>query len=177
MGGVKRRNPSAAETAKIDTEIARIRALGIGELRAYWRDVMKGEVPDGLTKDLIGRMISFKVQGDAFGGFDRATLKLLEAYVNGKPTPSNKLHRFKPGTELFREYQGMRHAVIVMEDGFAWQGKTYASLTTIAKAITGTQWNGPRFFGLREGSAGEGHTPKSMNGDRERKQSPQLASL
>ena len=87
------------------------------------------------------------------------------------------MRRFKLGTELFREYQGTRHAVIVMEDGFAWQGKTYASLTTIAKAITGTQWNGPRFFGLRERRAEGGPASKAMSRDREPKQSPQLASL
>ena len=139
--------------------------------------MFKREVPKALTKDLLARMICFRIQEEVYGGFDRATLNLLESHARGKPPQTNTLRRFKLGTELFREYQGMRHAVIVMEDGFAWQGKTYASLTTIAKAITGTQWNGPRFFGLREGRAEGGPASKAMSRDREPKQSPQLASL
>ena len=177
MAGGRRGNPGAGEIAKIETQIARIGSLGIEDLRAYWRNVFKSEVPAGLTKDLIRRAISFEIQEEVYGGIDRPTLKLLEAYANGDPTPTNASRGFKPGTELFREYQGTRHAVIVMEDGFAWQGKTYTSLTTIAKAITGTNWNGPRFFGLREGIVGGGHAPKPISGDRERKQSPQPESL
>jgi hypothetical protein len=59
------------------------------------------------------------------------------------------MRRLKPGTVLVREYRGERHTVTVVPDGFVWQGTTYGSLSIIARAITGTAWNGPRFFGLR----------------------------
>jgi hypothetical protein len=70
--------------------------------------------------------------------------------------PSSELNRrLKPGTVLVREYEGTRHTITVTADGFVWQEKTYSSLSTIAQQITGTNWNGPRFFGLRVPGAPE----------------------
>lgn len=134
--------------ARIKTEIVRIRSLTIDDLRGLWRATFKKDVPKALTKDLVARMLIWRLQEQAFGGFDRATLKILESYAKGQPVVAQR-RRLKPGTELVREYQGERHTVIVMTEGFAWRGVTYKSLTTIAKEITGTNWNGPRFFGLR----------------------------
>lgn len=133
----------------IKTEIVRIRSLKIDDLRGLWRATFKKDVPKALTKDLIARMLIWRLQEQAFGGFDRATLKVLESYAKGQPVVAQRPRRLKPGTELVREYQGERHTVIVMTEGFAWRGITYKSLTTIAKEITGTNWSGPRFFGLR----------------------------
>lgn len=135
--------------AALRMEIARIRSLKIDDLRGLWRATFKKDVPKALTKDLVSRMLIWRLQEQAFGGFDRATLKILGSYAKGQPMEAKRLRRLKPGTELVREYQGERHTVIVMTEGFAWRGVTYKSLTTIAKEITGTNWNGPRFFGLR----------------------------
>jgi hypothetical protein len=137
------------DEAQIEVEIARIRSLTKDGLRAEWRTTFKREVPEALTKDLLARMLAWDIQERACGGFDRATLKILDGYARGRPAEPERFRRLKPGTEIVREYQGERHTVTVAPDGFVWRGATYNSLTTIARAITGTNWNGPRFFGLR----------------------------
>ena len=104
--------------------------------------------PKGLTKDIIARMIAYRIQEEAFGGLDKETLKLLDRLARGEK-PNELQRRLKAGTVLVREYQGDRHTVTVVADGFLWGEKTYSSLSTIAQVITGTKWNGPRFFGLR----------------------------
>lgn len=138
----------SVDAAAIEAEVGQIRSLGIDALRKRWR-LMFGAVPSkGLTKDILGRMIAYRIQEEAFGGLDRETIKLLDRLARGeKPNELNR--RLKAGTVLVREYHGERHTVTIVPDGFVWQDTTYSSLSTIARAITGTAWNGPRFFGLR----------------------------
>jgi hypothetical protein len=138
-----------ADPAAIEAEIERIRSLRVDELRKQWRMTFGSIAPRALTKDLIARMIAYRLQEEAFGGLDRATAKLLDAYARGDKSRTELMRRLKPGTVLVREYRGERHTVTVVPDGFVWQGTTHTSLSTIARAITGTAWNGPRFFGLR----------------------------
>src|SRR6266571_8894822 len=140
--------------AAIEAEVDQIRSLGIDALRKRWRMLFGAVPPKGLTKDIIGRMIAYRIQEEAFGGLDRETVKLLDRLARGEK-PNELDRRLKPGTVLIREYQGERHTVTVVPDGFVWQGSTYSSLTTIARTITGTAWNGPRFFGLRAPGAPE----------------------
>jgi hypothetical protein len=147
------RRPTAMtsiDQAQIEAEIARIRSLTKDELRAEWRTVFSKEVPKALTKDLLARMLVWDIQEKTFGGLDRATLKILDGYARGRLAEPERFRRLKPGTEIVREYGGERHTVTVAADGFVWRGATYNSLTIIARAITGTNWNGPRFFGLRD---------------------------
>lgn len=137
------------DAAAIEAEVDQIRSLGIDALRKRWRMMFGAAPPKGLTRDIIGRMIAYRIQEEAFGGLDRETVKLLDRLARGeKPYELNR--RLKPGTVLVREYQGERHTVTVVGDGFLWRDATYSSLSTIAKTITGTKWNGPRFFGLRD---------------------------
>jgi hypothetical protein len=111
--------------------------------------MMFGAVPPkGLTKDIIARMIAYRIQEEAFGGLDKETVRLLDRLAQGEK-PSDLNRRLKAGTVLIREYMGERHTVTVVPDGFLWADRTYSSLSVIAQAITGTKWNGPRFFGLR----------------------------
>jgi hypothetical protein len=138
-----------AGSAAIEVEIERIRSLGVDELRTLYRTTFRSAPPKALTKDLIGRMIAWRIQEQAYGGLDRATRKLLNDYARGQTGTADGTRRLKPGTVLVREYQGERHTVTVVRDGFVWRGKTYGSLSGIARAITGMTWNGPRFFGLR----------------------------
>ena len=133
-----------ADPAAIEAEIERIRSLGADEL---WRMTFGSMPPRALTKDLIARMITYRLQEEAFGGLDRATIKLLDRLARGEKHELNR--RLKAGTVLVREYRGERHTVTVVPNGFVWRDTTYGSLSTIARAITGTAWNGPRFFGLR----------------------------
>src|SRR5271166_5933275 len=136
------------DAAAIEAEIGQIRSLGLEALRQRWRLLFGATPPKGLTKDIIARMIADRIQRHAFGGLDRETVKLLDRLIGGgKPGALNR--RLKAGTVLVREYQGERHTVIVVPGGFSWQDSTYLSLSAIARAITGTAWNGPRFFGLR----------------------------
>jgi hypothetical protein len=136
------------DAAAIEAEVDQIRSLGVDALRARWRMVFGAVPPKGLSKDLIGRMIAYRIQEEAFGGLDRETVKFLDRLARGeKPNELNR--RLKTGTVLVRGYNGERHTVTVVPDGFLWRDTTYSSLSIIAQAITGTKWNGPRFFGLR----------------------------
>jgi hypothetical protein len=138
----------ASDPAAIEAEVDQVRSLGIDALRTRWRTMFCATPPKGLTKDIIARMIAYRIQEEALGGLDRETSKLLDRLARG--VKLNELNRrLKAGTVLVREYQGERHHVTVVPDGFAWRDTTYSSLSTIARAITGTAWNGPRFFGLR----------------------------
>jgi hypothetical protein len=137
------------DPAAVEAEIDRIRLLGIDALRKRWRLMFGASPPKALTKDIMRTMILYRIQEEAFGGLDRETIKLLDRLARGEK-PSELNRRLKVGTVLVREYQGERHTVTVVPEGFLWRDATYSSLSTIAKTITGTAWNGPRFFGLRQ---------------------------
>lgn len=134
------------DLAVIADEIASIRSLAPEALRRRWRAEFGREPAAGMSKDLLGRMIAMRIQEQAFGGLDRESLTFLDGLARRGVSPRCRL---KPGTVLVREYQGERHIVTVEREGFEWQGTTYISLSAIARAITGTAWSGPRFFGLR----------------------------
>src|SRR5215467_15875117 len=148
----------SADPAAIEAEIAHLRSLGIDALRRHWRVMFGRTPPADLSKDLLGRMIAWRLQERAFGGLDRESLRFLEGLARHGGSPRRQL---KPGTVLVRDYQGERHTVTVVPDGFNWQGATYTSLSAIARAITGTAWSGPRFFALarRNGTS----PPRSLN--------------
>jgi hypothetical protein len=158
----------SVDPTAIEAEIDLIRSLGLDGLRSRWRMTFGFPPPAALTKDLIARMIAYRLQEEAFGGLDRATVKLLDAYARGDKVRTELMRRLKPGTVLVREYRGERHTVTVVPDGFVWQDTTYGSLSTIARVITGTAWNGPRFFGLRtpNGNRAEGEPEKPTGRDR-----------
>ncbi|HEV7693435.1 MAG TPA: DUF2924 domain-containing protein [Hyphomonadaceae bacterium] len=130
-------------------EIERMRMLGVDQLRTLWRSTFGLAAPPALTKDLIARMLAWRMQEQSTGGLNQATVKLLNDIRQGEHSPEARKRRLRSGTVLVREYQGARHTVTIVPGGFVWREKTYASLSIIARAITGTAWNGPRFFGLR----------------------------
>jgi hypothetical protein len=168
----ERRRLAAAplDTAAIEAEVARIQTLKLDEVSVLWRDTFKKDVPKALTRDLLVRTLCWHIQEQAFGGHSPAILRLLAEYARGRPVEANQLRRLKPGTEVVREYQGERHTVVITEEGFRWRGGDYPSLTAIARLITGSNWNGPRFFGLRENKdgsaapAGAGRADKAAAG-------------
>jgi hypothetical protein len=143
---------STTDPAAIEAEVDHVRSLGIDALRKRWRQTFGPVAPPGLTKDIMGRMFAYRIQEDAFGGLERDTVRLLDRLARGEK-PNELSRRLKPGTVLVREYNRERHTVTVVPNGFLWQDATYSSLSTIARAITGTAWNGPRFFGLRVAGA------------------------
>src|SRR2546421_2492560 len=145
------------EAAAIEAEIAHLRSLALDALRRRWRVMFGRTPPAALSKDLLGRMIAWRLQEQAFGGLDRESLRFLDGLARHGASPRRQL---KPGTLLVRDYQGQRHTVTVVPDGFDWQGMTYSSLSAIARAITGTAWSGPRFFALQGRGAAANHKRK-----------------
>ena len=158
-------NMVSGMTATVAAEISRLQTLKRDSLRALWCGTFKREMPKGLTHDLLVRTLCWQIQEKAFGGHDRATLRILAGYAKGKPD-AQKARRLKPGTEIVREYKGERHTVVVTAEGFRWRDGDYSSLTAIAQTITGINWNGPRFFGLRmvPGGAGDAGRGKKAAG-------------
>ncbi len=150
--------PVSAET--IAAEISRLSRLPLSELRAAWRAEFRREPPKSLWRDLLLRTLAWRIQEKAFGGHDKATLKILRSY-DQKKAGDQRCQRLKPGTVLVREFGGTHHTVTIVPEGFLWQEKTYSSLSAIAKIITGTNWNGPRFFGLREEQGKKGARAES----------------
>jgi len=147
--------PTADESAedlksRLSAEISRLNSLRLKDLRAAWAAEFRREPAKDLWRNLLLRTLAWRLQEKAFGGHDKATLMVLDAYRQ-KKAGDQRCQRLKAGTVLVREFGGARHTVTIMPDGFVWQEKTYSSLTAIARVITGTNWNGPRFFGLREG--------------------------
>jgi len=139
------------EPTAIAAEIERIRLLRLDALQRHWRLEFGRAPPSGLSKDLLGRMIVARLQERAFGGLDRDSLRFLQSLARQERLPRRQL---KTGTVLVREYQGRRHTVTTVREGFEWQGTTYSSLSAIARAITGTSWSGPRFFAVLRASDG-----------------------
>ncbi|MGC1776993.1 MAG: DUF2924 domain-containing protein [Xanthobacteraceae bacterium] len=140
------------EAGVVEAEVERLRSIPIVELRALWRAKFKSDPPTAFGPDLLRRSIAYKIQQDAYGGLDRTTARLLKQLMEQYGKNNGRIvlpRRIKPGSVLIREWKGERHQVTVLEDGFAYLGKPYESLSQIARLITGTRWNGPKFFGLR----------------------------
>jgi len=146
----RRAATSAAET--LEAELDRIAALGLNELRALWLKMTGQGAPRVLSGALLARMIAHRVQEQHLGKLSREMRQRLAGLAKGGGQP---IRHLKVGTVMVREHQGLTHEVIVVPGGFSWNDKTYPSLSAIAKGITGTSWNGPRFFGLRGKSAAE----------------------
>jgi len=144
---VSRPQPAPLPAEVLEVEVTRIGAMTINQLRATWRKVFAFDPPPAFSKDLLARAIAFHAQQKALGGLPSATARLLRSLVTPGVEPPRQI---KVGSVIVREHKGVVHEVLVVPGGFCWQAKTYESLSTIAKTITGTNWNGPRFFGLRQ---------------------------
>ena len=155
----KRRRGRTSTKTSVEDEIAHLRGLDLGGLRARWQSVYQRSAPAHLTRHLLFAVIAYRLQVDRFGDLDHATKQVLDRAIakEAGPAMSARLANFdqkrtelSPGTVLVREWDRRPQRVMVLADGFAWSGQTYDSLSKVAFAITGTKWNGPRFFGLRD---------------------------
>jgi len=150
--------PAPLDRTTLDVEIARLRDLDIGALRARWHTVFRRKAPAPLSRHLLFRTLAYRLQAECLGDLgpdirrlltnatpdvDRGQLAATLSALQSEPS-------LKPGTVLTREWNGHSHHVMVVVGGFSWEGQTYPSLSKVASAITGTRWNGPRFFGLRD---------------------------
>ena len=139
----------AAET--LEAELERIAALELGDLRSLWLRLTQKSAPRAFSRDLLARMIAYRVQEQQLGKLGRDMRQRLDGLAKGCGEPVRHL---KVGTVMIREHKGTLHEVMVVPSGFSWRDKIYPSLSAIALSITGTSWNGPRFFGLRGGKSG-----------------------
>ncbi len=138
----------------IGAELARLEALTLFELKGEWRRLHRMAPPKRMSRDLLMRGITYKIQERRLGGLSPSILRKLaphgaaeDALTQQKIVPPITL---KPGSRLVREWRGVTHRVLVLDNGFEWRGERYGSLSTIAEEITGAHWSGPRFFGLRK---------------------------
>jgi hypothetical protein len=141
-------------TESVVARVAAIKALPTPELKTMWRDLFGGEPPHYNRRFLESRL-AYRIQELAYGGLKPETVKRLEALARGIEETNPVMRRIrtdqKPisGTRLIREWQGVEHVVTVRDDGYEYRGAPYKSLSSIARAITGTRWNGWVFFGLK----------------------------
>ena len=155
----KRRNGRASTKMSVEDEIAHLRGLDLKGLRSRWHSVFQRPAPAHLTRHLLFAVIAYRIQADRLGDLDHKTRQVLDRMVSEGTGPAmsarlasfdQKRTELSPGTVLVREWDRQSQRVMVMAEGFAWNGQTYDSLSKVAFAITGTKWNGPRFFGLRD---------------------------
>jgi hypothetical protein len=148
--------PAPPDREALDAEIARLRDFDINGLRSRWHAVWGRPAPLHLPRHLLFRILAYRLQADHWGDLDAESKRLLDRSESPEQAGQNAAARslqnteLRPGTVLDREWNGQMHRVAVLDKGFAWNGNTFPSLSQVALAITGTRWNGPRFFGLRD---------------------------
>jgi hypothetical protein len=123
--------------------VAALPGMSLAELRAEWQR-RYGPPPRHRSTEMLRRVLAWRIQADVHGGLDAPTRRILEkepAEVKLAPTP---------GMRLARDWAGRRHEVVMIETGVVYDGRTFGSLSEVARHITGRRWNGPRFFGLRQ---------------------------
>src|SRR5258706_222128 len=159
----ERRNGRVTTGTSVEDEIVHLRGLDLKGLRARWQSVLQRPAPDHLPRHLLFAIIAYRIQADRFGDLDHETRQLLDrtgAKESGAAMSARlvsfdqKRTELTPGTVLVREWDRRSQRVMVMSDGFAWNGQTYDSLSKVAFAITGTNWNGRRFLGVRNKEKG-----------------------
>lgn len=139
-------------TMTLEEQLAALGAMSSAQLRDEWRSVFR-EVAPAVSPELLARGIAYRLQERRHGGLSQAAKRELKRLVrelarNGEITAGSEV-QLKPGTRLARDWGGRTHHVLVMNNGFAFEDRHFTSLTKIANAITGTNWSGPRFFGLK----------------------------
>ena len=140
--------------------LAALKAMSVNELKAEWQALFDAPAPNNSRNFLEGRL-AYRIQELTYGGPDKQTRRLLDLLADEvEGTLTRKAQIADPrnpvvGTKLIREWDGVAHTVTVLREGFDWDGRRFKSLSAVARAITGTRWNGYRFFGLRERKRGE----------------------
>jgi hypothetical protein len=142
----------------VPKRLAALPGMPIGELKAEWRSLF-GTEPPPYNRRFLESRLAYRIQELAYGGLKPETVSRLEALGEQLDARNITLRRIRhdqrpvAGTRLLREWKGVEHVVTVTRDGYEWQGRPYQSLSAIARAITGTRWNGWTFFGMRKAGA------------------------
>ena len=144
---------STIEDGALEAEIGRLPALSLFELRHRWQMLFGHPAPKSLRRNFLARAVAYQMQVEAYGGLSVATKRRLreiaDAVRNGDANAALGSNRIKPGTQMIRQWQNTTHKVTALNEGFEWDGRTYKSLSAVANAITGTNWNGYAFFGIK----------------------------
>ena len=141
--------------------LSRLPHLDLAELRELWCQLYKTETAPRFSRELLVRAVAYRIQEVASGG-PRLELQRQLRQIALELQQTGRLRirpQVKPGTRLMREWRGRSHEVLVLDDGFCWQGTHYRSLSAIARKITGTAWSGPLFFGLRSNPPSQASVP------------------
>jgi Protein of unknown function (DUF2924) len=151
---MKKGSKSERDPQKLASQLDQLRQLNAEELREQWQTLFGADPPPKLRSSLLAQAIAYRLQEKALGGLKPATLRLLEriaddATVRRQVSTTPEKIRVSTGTVLIREWHGTQHQVSVLKDGFLYRAKRFRSLSRIARAITGSRWSGPLFFGLK----------------------------
>ena len=150
-----RDDDNVQDGARVLARLAALKAMTVRELKAEWERLL-GSAPPNNSRSFLEQRLAYRIQELTFGGLAKPTVRLLDALadeVEGRKVRKSVIADPRNpviGTRLVREWEGLEHVVTVLKDGFDWQGRRYKSLSAVARDITGTRWNGYRFFGLRE---------------------------
>ena len=142
-------------------ELKELGGLGTDELRQRWSKFFGMAASPRISRELLIRAVAYRMQEERAGGLGkscrRQLMRLAVTLGAGGSLEGAQSRSFKPGTKLIREWKGKVHEVVIAGDTYIWAGQHYHSLSQVARAITGTRWSGPRFFGLEAGQgAGDG---------------------
>jgi hypothetical protein len=148
----------AIDDAALEAEIGHLPDLSLLELRHRWKTLFGHPAPKSLRRNFLARAVAYQMQVEVYGGLTVATKRRLREIVNavrnGDANAVLGSSRVKTGTQMIRQWQNTTHTVTALVEGFEWDGRTYKSLSAVANAITGTNWNGFAFFGIKRAPSG-----------------------
>jgi hypothetical protein len=147
----------AIDDAALEAEIGRLPDLSLLELRNRWKTLFGHPAPKSLRRHFLARAVAYRMQVEAYGGLSVATKRRLREIAGAvRNGDANAIlgSRIKTGTQMIRQWQSTTHTVTALAEGFEWNGRTYKSLSAVANAITGTNWNGFAFFGIKRAPSG-----------------------
>jgi len=152
-----------ARTGKAGGQNRGLQSLDVAQLKAHWRTLYTTEAPARFSRDLLIRAVAYRLQERALGGLKPITRRLCQRIAADahapRPLEVVSVRKLEPGAVLIREWGGIQHQVMVLENGFRYRGQRYRSLSELARLITGSRWSGPLFFGLKnrtKAEAGDG---------------------
>ena len=144
---------SEREREQLAAEIAALQSLDVEQLKARWRTLYRTDAPSRFSRDLFIRAVAYRLQERALGRLKPATRRLFQHVAADaharRPLTFASVRKLELGAVLIREWGGVKHQVVVLENGFSFRGKRYRSLSEVARLITGSRWSGPLFFGLK----------------------------
>ena len=146
----------SAQNKPLEDEIRRLPDLSLGELRNRWKVLFGNPAPVSLRRKFLARAVAYQMQVEAHGGLSNSAKRRLreiaDAVRRGNPDAAGVTRQIRPGTQMIRQWRTETHIVTALSQGFEWNGQTYRSLSAVAKEITGTNWNGYAFFGIKRAS-------------------------